>query len=599
MGLTLFRACLKLLIRLVYRLRVLGRERLPREGGALMIANHVTWLDALILSTVCPRRIRFVVFEDFFGPGIIGWFVRLFDSVPISQKHSRQAIKTVAEAIKAGAIVCIFPEGMLTRTGLMNELRKGFELILRQAGDAPLLPVYLDNLWGSVFSYADGRFFRKKPRHLPYGVTVNFGQAIRASEAREALLRLGWEAFRARRMPRSLPAALIPALGGNRGGTCCVDRTSGQSQRLSRRQVAVTAMLFAARWKDLPGERVGLALPPGASSLLAHLGLVLAGKTPVSLPLGCPRSDMPKLAKALRDAGVETIITTQRIKLKALPLPWTKHVVRLEDAVRMSGTIARGISWLKASFLPARFWTKPRGGPESEAISFLENSGAEWSYRFLSHREILCNIAQVSEANLLRAGELIACHYEEHSLPGQIFGFWLPLIRHYRPAFFEPNGESAKPLVMDEPATSVVADQVGLEFLAKISLEEPLGLRQILTFEPYREDDIGRRIEQSRHVMVCHGWVSSALKAIVTLSMTHPVTPDGSPTEQIGHRAGAVGRFLPGFIPRIQEADASGRGLLVGRGPCQDEDQALGTTGRIDAEGFLFLESNAPGVRQG
>src|SRR5207237_8564060 len=108
---------------------------------------------------------------------------------------ARSASRAAAEKIAEGEIVCLFPEGQLERAGTLLRLRRGYELIAREA-HAPVVPVWLDQLWGSIFSFRGGKFFRKFPKRIPYPVTVAFGKALDADAAdiasvREELLKLG------------------------------------------------------------------------------------------------------------------------------------------------------------------------------------------------------------------------------------------------------------------------------------------------------------------------------------------------------------------------------------------------------------------------
>ncbi|MFC4994214.1 MFS transporter [Rubritalea tangerina] len=164
--------------RIFYRQKVLHAERMPEEGGVLIVPNHVTYIDAFILTAASPRPIRFLMHDSYFEKdGILRHFVKLFDTVPISATKAKEAIQTAADAVAEGAVVCIFPEGQLTRSGAMNELKRGFEMIARKA-KCPVMPVYMDGLWGSIFSFERGVLFKKVPYRIPYGVTVAWGKPI-------------------------------------------------------------------------------------------------------------------------------------------------------------------------------------------------------------------------------------------------------------------------------------------------------------------------------------------------------------------------------------------------------------------------------------
>jgi acyl-[acyl-carrier-protein]-phospholipid O-acyltransferase/long-chain-fatty-acid--[acyl-carrier-protein] ligase len=187
-------------IRIFYRQKALHAERLPAEGGVLIVPNHVTYLDAFILTAASKRPIRFLMYDSYFKKaGLVRFFIKFFDTVPISEKRAKEAIQKAADAVAEGGVVCIFPEGQLTRSGCMNELKRGFEMIARKA-KCPVVPVYMDGLWGSIFSFERGKFIYKWPYRMKYGVTVAWGEPMHAREAtavavREKLSQLSAESF--------------------------------------------------------------------------------------------------------------------------------------------------------------------------------------------------------------------------------------------------------------------------------------------------------------------------------------------------------------------------------------------------------------------
>jgi acyl-[acyl-carrier-protein]-phospholipid O-acyltransferase/long-chain-fatty-acid--[acyl-carrier-protein] ligase len=182
------------LMRLIYRVTAIGTERLPR-GGFLLLPNHITWVDALILLVACPRPIRFVIDQEYYRNRFLHPILRTVGCIPITARRAKDAMRLAAEKIRDGEIVCLFPEGQLTRSGTRLRLRRGYEIIARQA-DGPVVPVWLDQLWGSIFSFQGQRFFTKWPRRIPYPATVEFGNPLAPNEAdiatiREELLKLG------------------------------------------------------------------------------------------------------------------------------------------------------------------------------------------------------------------------------------------------------------------------------------------------------------------------------------------------------------------------------------------------------------------------
>src|SRR5437773_2007122 len=181
-------------LRCLYHAPAHGLRNLP-SGGFLLLPNHITWVDAIVLQLACPRPIRYVIDQGFYRKPILHPFLRLVGCIPIDARHSHSAIRAATEKIAQGEIVCLFPEGQLERAGTLLRLQRGYELIARHA-NAPVVPAWLDQLWGSIFSFQGGKFFTKFPQRIPYPVTIAFGKPLKAEAAniptvREELLKLG------------------------------------------------------------------------------------------------------------------------------------------------------------------------------------------------------------------------------------------------------------------------------------------------------------------------------------------------------------------------------------------------------------------------
>src|SRR5438445_1761830 len=198
---SLIRLLLWLATNTIYRIRVDGRENVPSKGGALLVSNHLSFVDALLLIASTDRFIRFLIFKDIYELPFIKPFARIIQAIPISSKQRPRemiaALREASETIKAGGIVCIFAEGQITRVGHLLPFRRGFERIMKGV-DAPIIPVNLDGVWGSIFSFERQRFFLKMPRKT-HRVTVSFGQpmppAATAFDVRQAVQGLESKAF--------------------------------------------------------------------------------------------------------------------------------------------------------------------------------------------------------------------------------------------------------------------------------------------------------------------------------------------------------------------------------------------------------------------
>ncbi len=155
-----------LLIHSMYRLRLKGRGYLPEEGAALLVCNHVSYVDALVIAAACPRPVRFVMDHRIFHTPVLGAIFRAMKTIPIAPEkedaqRKERAFEEIAKALREGDIICLFPEGKLTADGEMSPFKGGVMRILADT-PVPVLPMALRGLWGSFFSrYSEGRAFRR------------------------------------------------------------------------------------------------------------------------------------------------------------------------------------------------------------------------------------------------------------------------------------------------------------------------------------------------------------------------------------------------------------------------------------------------------
>jgi 1-acyl-sn-glycerol-3-phosphate acyltransferase len=201
----LMRFLVWLLVHSVYRLEKSGLERIPDEGPALIVANHVSFVDALVIAAACRRPVRFVMDHRIFKVPVLNFVFRTGKAIPIASAKEdaammERAFAEVALALRAGDVVCIFPEGKLTDTGDLYPFRPGVKRILEET-PVPVVPIALRGLWGSFFSRKDGAAMSRPWRLRPFakiglavGDLVPAAQATpEALQARVAELRGGWK----------------------------------------------------------------------------------------------------------------------------------------------------------------------------------------------------------------------------------------------------------------------------------------------------------------------------------------------------------------------------------------------------------------------
>ncbi len=606
---SIVRAVARFLGRLLYRVEASGLANVPATGGALLISNHVSYVDTIAQGLACPRPIRYLAWEGLFKVPLLGAVLRGAGAIPVSSRRARDAMRTAVEHLRAGDLVCVFPEGQLTRTGTLLGLRRGFELIARQAG-APVVPCYLDSLWGSVFSYSGGRYFRKWPERLPYPVRVEFGRAIPsaevdASRARRVLLELGEQAFRARRdLDTTLPEAARRTLARRGGEVLAWDAATGRA--VTRREILRAARALAARWRGAGGERLGVVLPPGPEALATFLGLGLAGCT--AAPLN-PTAGPVALASAMRRAGITRVLHGAAFpaRFRAAFPQGTEFEEVAEVGRESAGAGARGGG-------------APVGGGAASAdaeaaVLFTSGSSGEPKGVRFTHRNLLANITQMAETGVIQADDrILACLPLFHSF-GLTATVWLPLARG------TPIVAVASPLdargiaaaVRAHGATVLLATPSFLRGLMRRAEPSELApLRHVITGAEKLAPDLASAFEAKFGARVREGYGLTETSPVAALNIPDPATGNEEDQHQAGARAGSVGRLMPGMAARIVDPGTGAdlrleetgllllRGANVFEGYLGDEARTreafrdgwymTGDLARFDEDGFLFIE---------
>src|SRR5436853_6605751 len=341
------------LVSFFYRVHALGLEHLP-EGGFLLLPNHITWVDAIVLQLACPRPIRYIIDQEFYHKAVLRPFLRIVGCIPIDTRHARSAIRTATEQLAAGEIVCLFPEGQLTRSGTLLRLRRGYELIAQHA-NAVVIPVWLDRLWGSIFSFQGGKFFTKWPKEIPYRVTVAFGRPLEADAAdiatvREDLLKLGELCYSQRAsLDRHLAEECVRGLKRRRFSTAVIDGIDNSESSRANLLGAAAALSRFLR-KEFSDPRIAIVLPAGKGSMVANLAVTLAGKVAVDLNFTAGRNANES---ACKKADLHVAVSATAFMERVKDFPWPQSVLKLDELMpRLKARIL--FWWMMSIFVPTR-----------------------------------------------------------------------------------------------------------------------------------------------------------------------------------------------------------------------------------------------------
>lgn len=195
----LLRSFFHMFLRIFYRIEIRGMRNFPERGGALIVSNHLSYADPVFIGAAFPRKVRYLAHEELSSSRFMKAVFRLTDTLTVSSTNSLASVKQSVKKLVAGTPLCLFAEGGISRIGITLPFMRG-SILLAKSAKVPIIPTYLDGVWGSVFSNKGGYFFRKVPQSFPYRISVWVGSPIRSEQAtpesvRQAVLQLGRESF--------------------------------------------------------------------------------------------------------------------------------------------------------------------------------------------------------------------------------------------------------------------------------------------------------------------------------------------------------------------------------------------------------------------
>ncbi len=614
-----------------YRIRVEGFENLPGHGGVLMLGNHISWLDWAMIQIACPRPVHFVMHRAYYERWYLKWFLDIFGVIPIARGQSKEALAHINRLLKDGEVVCMFPEGAISRNGQLGAFKTGFERTVEGAEAAVILPFYLRGLWGSYFSRSSSRLKALRHQGLRRDIIVAFGPPIdihcKAPEVKNRVFDLSIEAWQG--YTRTLEPIALAWMRTVKvqGKLLCMADAIGDRPLNGYR--ALTASLGFSRLirKRSREQNIGLLLPSSSAAMLTNMAVLLLGRTVVNL--NC-MSSIEVLCDAADKAELKSLYTSRRfidrLKKRGIDLQSLLdrlEVYYLEDLREETGRLRNlGLLWL-VHLLPARllYWLfgKPLDIHQPAAILF--SSGTEDAPRgvMLSHQNIMGNIKQVADVLDVQAHDMIMGSLPLFHAFGLTVTGLLPLIEGI-PVIFHPD-----PADVLNIARAIARHQVTLFFATSTFLRlytrnlriHPImleSLRLVMAGAEKMNAGVREGFEHKFNKTIYVGYGTTETTPVASVNL-----PDRLDTRnwqvQVGHKAGTVGLPLPGSSFRIvdpetlKERPVNEDGLIliggsqVMLGYLGDENKTreviveldgkrwykTGDKGHLDEDGFLTI----------
>ncbi len=605
-----------------YRIRLVDRDNLP-EGGALLVANHVTWIDGLLLFGCSSRPIRMLIkgslLDSPWRRRMAKWMNAL--PVPANPKAAQRVLAEARTAIGRGELVCLFAEGNITHSGQLQSFSRGTMALIKGTG-APVVPVYLDELWGSIFSYRPANWWDRWFGRGTRPISIWFGRPLHkirdAADVRHAVAKLGARAAVSRYESSTNVARTMIRACRNSMFRWKISDSSGESLRGSDvllRSLILRRLLLREVFgsdKQHDEQYVGVLLPPTNGGVLVNAAITLARRVAVNLNYSVTQSVMDACVKR---AGIKHVLTSRRVMEKFSFTFGDADVVYLEDLREKLKTIDKAIAAWQTYTVPAPLLDTLLGLQKIKAddpltVIFTSGSTGDPKGVVLTYRNIASNIDAIDQVIHLHRGDVMLGMLPFFHSFGYTVTMWGPLaldicaVYHFNPLDAKQIGK----LVEKWKATILLSTPTFLRgFLKRVDADQFATLDVVVAGAERLPPSMCDAFEQKFGVRPVEGYGATELSPLVSVN----VPKSRSQTKQVDSKEGSVGRPVPGVAAKIVDPETGERldtdtpGMLLITGPnvmkgylgqpdktaevMRDGWYVTGDIAKLDGDGFITI----------
>lgn len=563
---SLTRIVASLMISGKYKVEVVGFDHLPKRGGALLLGNHISWIDWAMVQIACPRPVRFVMFRGIYEQWYLKPIFKFFGVIPISSGQSKEALLQINELLKAGEVVCLFPEGAISRTGSLGLFHSGYERVV-EGVEGVIVPFYLHGLWGSRLSRAGSEKLRKNTsRGLRREVIVTFGNTlpmdIKANELKQKIFELSFEAWEYRTQEFDpLPLAWLRSAKEHLGAPCVID-TNGLELNYGKTIAAVTS--FAHKMRSIDTEKnVAILLPASSAAIMTNMAVMLNGQTAVNLNF---TTSVAAVQAGVRNAAIKTVYTSEKFIEKlnskgvdADAMLQGLNIVFLENLKEQLSRPLLLISFALAWILPAYVFYRLFGKKVNinDAAAILFSSGSEGTPKgiVLSHRNFMANIKQISDVLKTRDTDVMMGSLPPFHSFGLTVTSLLPLIEGI-PVVCHPDPTDVVNIAKAISRHNVTVMCATATFLRLYNKNKKV---QSLMLEPLRivvagaeklPAEVREEFLSKFNKVIYEGYGATETTPVASVNIPDMLDPNDWQV-QLGSKPGTVGLPLPGCSFRV------------------------------------------------
>ncbi len=577
------------MLRLIYNIRITGMENIPNAGGAVLVPNHSSWLDAVIFRVFPPRTVRIIAWAGNFQNFIMKKWADFCGVILIGggPKAIRAAFKDARDAVDDGELLGVFAEGGISRSGQIRSFKPG---LLKILGDrkVPVIPVYFDELWGSIFSHSGGNAFTKFPRTFRRPISIHVGKPIdphpeTMHDIQKTVQRLSTQTVKNYAGKVSPPIVEFVY--------CCKRQKKKSKIADSLRSEETGGMLLTRALvlrrllrREMPSDNphIGVLIPPTVGGAIVNFALGLDKKIAVNLNYSLSEE---LINHCIKEANIKHVLTTRQVADK-LKLKLDAEFIYLDDLKEKVTGADKMLSWFEAFLMPGFLLVRKLGlhkikPDDVMTIVFTSGSTGVPKGVMLTHQNVYFDVRGFERAAGFRKNTdtILGVLPFFHSF-GYTVTLWAPMMCEIRGAYhLNPlDAKQIGKLTKRYSGTILMTTPTFLRtYMRRCTPEQFASLDAVVTGAERLPPELAQQFEEKFGIMPVEGYGVTELSPAVAANI-----PASRQTGkfQVDAKPGTVGRPIANVAAKVCDLD-------TGEELPPNESGMLWISGPIVMKGYL------------